>query len=59
MTVQELIDKLAKFPKDANVFADDSEGEVIFVIVEVSPSEDAPNDEVYLELGFAAVTSGE
>lgn len=50
MTVRELIELLKNFPGDAVVFTSADEGDDVHRIVDVTASQDAPDDEVYLEV---------
>jgi len=50
MTVRELIAELQKFPSDAEIFVEDLGTDLIAKVEAVTPSDDAPNEEVYLEI---------
>lgn len=52
MTVQELRDALAAYPPDAEVFVFNEREETVWPVKQVSPSDDAPNDEVYLDVNL-------
>lgn len=49
MTVAELIQTLRTYPSDAVVHLYDRDRDVAYPLLEVTPSEDAPHEEVYLD----------
>jgi hypothetical protein len=49
MTVAELRKLLAEYPAEAIVYVSRNDGDDIDEVTDVTPSEHAPNDEVYLE----------